>query len=63
MKCRHGKPHYEHCDQCSAEYKHLEQYRARIKQYRARIKQYRARIKLTNDALVANARALIRRVM
>lgn len=39
VKCRHGKPHYEHCDQCGAEYLYLERYRARIKQ--------------TNDALGA----------
>ena len=44
VKCRHGKPHSENCDACAAEYRHLDKWRAGIK--------------LSEDALVANARAL-----
>ncbi len=44
VKCRHGKPHYEHCDACGAEYRHLEKYRADIRR--------------SDESLVANARGL-----
>jgi hypothetical protein len=44
IKCRHGKPHYENCEACGAEYRYLEKYRANQR--------------AADSALVAKAREL-----